>query len=180
MAATKDRLDELTRARRELDDREIVAFQGAGVASPAASRPAAASDGPAVAVPRTPLGVRLLEPITGRWPAIGSIAWVVLLAIGIAVEPPPTNPNAVDPWFVSALGTLLLLALGSTLVGFWLRRRWGLAASLLASGMLVLSTVMCPVSGHHTGVGAWWVVQLGCGLGLVAASGLGLHRAQPR
>jgi len=180
MAATKDRLDELTRARRELDDREIVAFQGAGVASPAASRPVATSDGPAVAVPRTPLGVRLLEPITVRWPAIGSIAWVVLLAIGIAVEPPPTNPNAVDPWFVSALGTLLLLALGSTLVGFWLRRRWGLAASLLASGMLVLSTVMCPVSGHHTGVGAWWVVQLGCGLGLVAASGLGLHRAQPR
>jgi hypothetical protein len=180
MAATKDRLEELTRARRELDDREIVAFQGAWVASPAESRPAVASDGPTDAVPRKPLGVRLLEPITGRWPAIGSVAWLVLLAIGIAVEPPPTNPNAVDPWFVSALGTLLLLALASTLVGFWLRRRWGLAASLLASGMLVLSTVMCPVSGHHTGVGAWWVVQLGCGLGLVAASSLGLRRAQPR
>jgi peptidoglycan/LPS O-acetylase OafA/YrhL len=180
MATTKDRLEELTRARRELDDREIVAFQRARVASPPESPPAVASDGPTGAVPRKPLGVRLLEPITGRWPAIGSVAWLVLLAIGIAVEPPPTNPNAVDPWFVSALGTMLLLAMGGTLVGFWLRRRWGLAASLSASGLLVLSTIMCPVSGHHTGVGAWWVVQLGCGLGLVAASSLGLRRAQPR
>jgi peptidoglycan/LPS O-acetylase OafA/YrhL len=180
MATTKDRLEELSQARQELDDREIVAFQEAWAASPVESRPAAASDAPTDAVPRKPLGVRLLEPITGRWAAIGSVAWLVLLAVGIAVEPPPTNPNAVDPWFVSALGTILLLALGSTLVGFWLRRRWGLAASLVASGLLVLSTIMCPVSGHHTGVGAWWVVQLGCGLGLVAASSLGLQRAQPR
>jgi hypothetical protein len=39
----------------------------------------------------------------------------------------------------------------------------------------VLSTVMCPASGHHT-LGAWWVVQLGCGLGLAAVSTLGLRR----
>jgi len=166
MATTKDRLDELTRSERELHDREVAALEDAWVATGA--------------VHRKPLGARLLEPITGRWAAIGAIAWVALLAIGIAVEPPPTNPDAVDPWFVSALGAILLVVLPSMFAGFWLRRRWSLAASMVASGILLLSTVMCPLSGHHTNVGAWWVVQLGCGLGLVTASVLGLRRAAPR
>jgi hypothetical protein len=48
--------------------------------------------------------------------------------------------------------------------------------TLLASGLLVVSTVACPASGHHTSVGAWWVVQLDCGLGLVTTSTLGLRR----
>ena len=42
--------------------------------------------------------------------------------------------------------------------------------------VLVVSTVACPVSDHHSQVGAWWVVQLGCGLGLVTTSTLGLRR----
>ena len=99
----------------------------------------------------------------------------MLLGIGIAVEPPPANPNAVDPWFVDALGMVLLTTVAGAFVGFWLRQRWSLAASLLASGLLVVSTVACPVSGHHI-LGAWWVVQLGCGLGLAATSILGLRR----
>ena len=101
---------------------------------------------------------------------------MLLVGIGIAVEPPPTNPDAIDPWFVDALGTVLLAAVVGAFAGFWLRRRWSLAASLVASGLLVASTLACPASGHHTQVGAWWVVQLGCGLGLVATSMLGLRR----
>jgi hypothetical protein len=31
-------------------------------------------------------------------------------------------------------------------------------------------------SGHHSDVGAWWVVQLGYGLGLATISSLGLQR----
>ncbi len=175
MATTKDRLEELTNAERELHDRDVVALEdiwGADAAEP----PAAAGHGPAVTIPRSSLGSRLLEPTTGRWAAIGAIAWVLLLGIGIAVEPPPTNPNAVDPWFVDAVGTILLTAVVGAFAGFWLRRRWSLAASLLASGLLVASTLACPASGHHTQVGAWWVVQLGCGLGLVATSILGMRR----
>jgi hypothetical protein len=42
---------------------------------------------------------------------------------------------------------------------------------------LVVATIMCPVSGHHTHLGAWWLVQLGCGLGLAATSAVGLRRA---
>ena len=176
MATTKDRLlEELTNAERELHNRDVVAPEdiwGVEQGGP----PPAAGQGPAVAIARSSLGSRLLEPISGRWAAIGAIAWVLLVGIGIAVEPPPTNPNAVDPWFLDALGAILLAAVVGAFAGFWLRRRWSLAASLLASGLLVASTLACPASGHHTQVGAWWVVQLGCGLGLVATSILGLRR----
>jgi hypothetical protein len=180
MATTSEQLDQLTKSGPELDDRALMALEAAWVVTPQAPPPPAAGTGQlAAAAAPTPLAGRLLAPITPRWAVIGPAAWVVLLAVGIAVEPPPTNPNAVDPWFVSALGTVLLVALASTFAGFWLRRRWSLAASLVAAGMLVASTLMCPVSGHHA-IGAWWVVQLGCGLGLVAASSLGLQRTAPR
>lgn len=144
MATTKERLDLLTRHQPQPNDHTARMLEGDLVAAP---RVAAAIHRPAPAVLRTPIGVRLLEPISARWAVIGAVAWVVLLAVGIAVEPPPTNPAAVDPWFVSALGTLLLGALLTTLAGLGLRRRWSLAASLVAAGLLVVSTVMCPVSG---------------------------------
>jgi hypothetical protein len=175
MATTKDRLDELTRRERELDDHEVVALEHGGMAD-AEVPPAAAGNRPAAAVLRTSLRGRLLEPLSGRWAAIGAGAWVVLLGIGIAVEPQPTNPNAVDPWFLNVLGAVLVAAVVAAFAGFCLRQRWSLAASLLASGLLVVSTVACPASGHHTQLGAWWVVQLGCGLGLVTTSTLGLRR----
>ena len=175
MATTKDRLEQLTNVERELHDRDVVALED--IWGEEEGPPAAAGQGPAVVtIPRSPLGSRLLEPITGRWAAMGAVAWILLVGIGIAVEPPPTDPNAVDPWFVDAVGTILLTAVVGAFAGFWLRRRWSLAASLVASGLLVASTLACPASGHHTQVGAWWVVQLGCGLGLVATSILGLRR----
>jgi hypothetical protein len=86
----------LVNVERELHDREVVAPEdiwGADAEGPSA----AAGQGLAVTIARSSLGSRLLEPISGRWAAIGGIAWVVLLGIGIAVEPPPTNPNAIDP-----------------------------------------------------------------------------------
>jgi hypothetical protein len=166
MATTKDHLDELTEI--ESHDRELLAFLEEAEAQPAGE--------PVVAAPRKPVAEWLDETISRRWAAIGTGAWLLLLTIGIAVEPSPANPNAVEPWYVTAVATILLLALASALAGFWQRRRWGMAGSLLAAGILVLSTVMCPASGHHA-LGAWWVVQLGCGLGLAAMSTLGLRRA---
>ena len=175
MATTKDHQEQLINAERELRDHDVVALERLWVAG-GQTPPAAAGNTPAVAVPRSSRLGWLLGPISGRWAAIGAVAWVVLLGIGITVEPPPANPDAVDPWFVDVLGIVLVTAVAGAFAGFWLRRRWSLAASLLASGLLVISTVACPVSGHHTQLGAWWVVQLGCGLGLVATSILGLRR----
>jgi uncharacterized membrane protein len=155
MAITRERQEELTRTEREL--------------------PPATGREPAVTVPGRSLQERMLEPISGRWAAIAAVAWVVLVGTGIAVEPAPTNPDAVDPWFLDAIATILLAAMVATFTGFWLRRRWSLGTSLFASGLLVVSTLACPASGHHT-FGAWWVVQLACGFGLVATSALGLRR----
>jgi hypothetical protein len=181
MAMTEDRLEKLPRSRGGLLDQHDAAIPvDAWVAAGAPASPVAAGDGSWRPVARKPFGACLLEPITGRWAAIGAVAWLVLLPIGMAVEPVPDNPNAVDPWFVSALATVLVVALAGTVGGFWARRRLGLVASLLASSLLMVSTVMCPVSGHHTHLGAWWVVQLGCGLGLVTTSVLGLRRVAPR
>ncbi len=71
LAATKDRLDELTRPRRELHDREVLRLEDAlVVAHRAEEQPAGALDGPGVAIPRKPLGARLVGPITGRWAAV--------------------------------------------------------------------------------------------------------------
>ena len=174
MATTKERLDQLTRHLPESNDHPARMAEDVGIATPRAEAR------PATAAVRMPIGVRLAEPISTRWALIVAVAWVVFLAVGIAVEPPPTNPNTVDPWFVSALATVLLGALLTTVAGLGMRRRWGLAVSLVAAGMLVVSTVLCPVSGHHTGVGGWWAVQLGCAFGLVATSILAWRRATPR
>ena len=174
MTMTDHRLDQPTRPERELPDHDATALEDIGLGG---ETPAPATAGQVPDLARRLLGDHLLEPITGRRAAIGAIAWVVLVWTGIAVEPPPSNPNAVEPWFVSALGTILLAAVVAAFTGFWLRRRWSMAASLLASGLLVVSTVACPLSGHHaTQVGAWWFVQLACGLGLVTTSILGLRR----
>jgi hypothetical protein len=176
MVTTNDHLKEFTRFAPDLDGQELVELEDAWVTAPGAPpQPAAATDLPGTSVGPTPLATRLQAPITGQQALLGAVVWAVGLGVGIAVEPPATNPNAVDPWFVSALGTVLLAALLTAFAGLWLRRRWSLAASLVAAGMLMLSTVLCPVSGHHA-IGSWWVVQLGCGLGLAAASALGLWR----
>jgi hypothetical protein len=174
MTMTDQRLDQPTGHDWELPDHDATAAENLG---PGGETPAPATAGQAPDLARRLLGDRLLEPISGRRAAIGAIAWVVLVWIGIAVEPPSSNPNAVEPWFVSALGTILLAAMVAAFTGLWQRRRWSMAASLLASGLFVVSTLACPLSGHHTQIGAWWFVQLACGLGLVATSTLGLRRA---
>jgi hypothetical protein len=176
VVTTKEHLNGPAGAQPDLDDRDIVAVEETWTVAPG---PPAATDASPAAVARKPLGARLMAPIPAQPAAIAAATWVVLLAVGIAVEPQPVNPDAVDPWFVSALGILLMGALVTAFAGFFQRRRWSLAASLAAAGLLVVSTLMCPASGHHA-IGAWWVVQLGCGLGLVAASTLGLRLTAPR
>jgi hypothetical protein len=184
MAMTKDRLDETATPARERRDPGVQAPADAWATAEAEAPPVVGLHRPAAGpvgerehrVARTPLRARMGAPITGEWVAIGAVAWAVLLTVGIVVEP-PANPNAVDPWYVGVLGAMLLVALPSAFAGLWLRRGWGWMASLAASGVLVAATVLCPVSGHHTQVGAWWGVQLGCGLGLVTVSSLGLRRA---
>lgn len=116
--------------------------------------------------------------ITGRWPRAMGLSWVVVFAAAIAVEPAPATPDAPEPVWASILFLGLLAALGAVGVGLARRQRLGLVASVAAGGMALIATVMCPVSGHHGTIGAWWYLQLVGFTGLVGASLVGLRRSR--
>ena len=129
---------------------------------------------------RTPLGRWLTEDgvVGGRWPVRLCLAWVVVFAVAIAVEPAPASSDAAEPLWATLLFFALFSALAVTVGGLARRRRLGLVASAAAGGLALVATVMCPVSDHHAGVGAWWFIQMTGFTGLVAASVAGLRRSR--
>ena len=98
--------------------------------------------------------------LSTRWAWFAGLVGPVVAAFCIAVEPPPANPNAPEP----LIGTLLTIGLlvawtGAALTAVRRRPealRWASTVGVLSVAM----TVACPLSGHHTGVGLWWVAQL--------------------
>ncbi|MDP8971290.1 MAG: hypothetical protein M3N52_12510 [Actinomycetota bacterium] len=162
MTATLERLQELD----ELD-------QGAGAgtaAEPVPARSAPRRQGPGGRRPRHAPDAT----VSDAWAGFGVVAWVVLLGVAIAVEPPAADSVVPPLANVAAIG--FLLALGVAFVGLSARLRWGFAASLIAALTLTGMSLACPATGHHT-LAPWWFAQLACALGLVAVSIAGLRRA---
>lgn len=129
---------------------------------------------------RPPLSRWLTENgvVAGRWPRGMGIAWVVVFGAAIAVEPAPANPNAPEPVWAALMFVALLAALGAMGAGLARRQRLGLVASVVAGGLALVSTVMCPVSGHHEAIGAWWYLQMAGFTALIGASLAGLRRSR--
>jgi len=129
--------------------------------------------------PGSPRGRWLAEPgvVGGRWPLGLGLAWVVVLVAATLLEPAPADPDAPVPLWASALFLAHFATLGAMAAGLSSRRRMGLVASVGAAGLGLLASAMCPVSGHHTGVGAWWYLQMAGFTGLVAAGLAGLRRS---
>ncbi len=123
--------------------------------------------------PPAPGRRRLLADLTGpmsRWWGVAlAAAWVVVVAVGMAVEPAPVSPDAPPPLAAELLSLGLMGAWGSMAAGLLQGRRLLGAASLVGGAMLLTLTLGCPLSGHHAGIGAWWGVQL---VGAVAILGL--------
>jgi len=129
---------------------------------------------------RPPLGRWLTDAgvVTGRWPRGLGLAWVAVFAAAIAVEPAPANPNAPEPIWASIVFFVLIATLGTMAAGLAHRQRLGLVASVAAGGLALVATVMCPVSDHHSSVGAWWYLQMVGFASLVGASLIGLRRSR--
>ena len=118
----------------------------------------------------------LRERVSGRVALTVGVSWFVLYTIGAELEP---APNRSEPLLGIMLGVALISLFVAALVGLGMRRRWGVALSLVAALTLTAMSIMCPVSGHHT-FGAWWYGQMLCTLGLVGVSFAALrHDAAP-
>jgi len=111
----------------------------------------------------------LAGPLSRRWGVALVGAWVVVVAVGLAVEPPPANPDAV-PLVANLMSTALMGTWGAMAAGIFQGRRFAAAASLAGGGLLLALTLGCPLSGHHHGIGAWWGIQLVGAAALLALS----------
>jgi len=117
------------------------------------------------------------RPLGIEWGVALAVAWVVVMFIGIAVEPAPANPDAAVPLAVDLLSLAQLSLWGAMLVGIAQRRRYTAAASLVGAGVLGVMAIGCPASGHHA-IGAWWGVQMVGVAALLALSGKALRSSR--
>jgi hypothetical protein len=117
----------------------------------------------------------LARPLSRSWGFALVAAWVVVIAVGLAVEPPPADPDAPVPLLADLLSMGLLTSWGAMAAGVIQRRRFAGAASLVGGVGLLALTVGCPLSGHHAGIGAWWGVQIVGALALLALSAKALR-----
>jgi hypothetical protein len=116
-------------------------------------------------------------PMSLSWGIALVVAWVVVMAVGLAVEPAPANPDAGIPLAIDLLSVAQMSMWWVMLVGILQRRRFTAAASLAGAGVLLVMAVACPVSGHHV-IGAWWGVQMVAVGSLIAVSGKALRASR--
>jgi hypothetical protein len=102
--------------------------------------------------------------------AIGLMWLVGYLAVG-ALE--PVTHHAL-PTIAIVLSVAFHLALLGAAAGLVARRRWGITASLGASGVFLAGTVACPSTGHHS-IGVWWLAQMVVSIALVVANVVALQ-----
>ncbi len=112
-------------------------------------------------------------------PVALALAWVATLQLVYTLEPAAARNGPAPAWGI-ALEIAFIAALTATGMGLVGRRRLGLVASVGAVGVALFGAVMCPVSGHHVTVGAWWYAQLAALTALGGASLAGLRWARPR
>ena len=141
------------------------------------TEPVVVSEEPVAAIERRRAVTGLGERLSGWWAAGLTVAWVAIFTTGVALEPAPANPDAASPLVETMLVSGLLIAWLVMGVGVATRRRYGAAASFVGGVFLVGLTIGCVVSGHHTGIGAWWWFELIGSTTLVGLSGRALRAA---
>ena len=119
--------------------------------------------------PRAETRVWLRDRISAGW-AYGLLAgWYGLFLVVQLIEPAPQTETGLLAWIGAVMSVVFLGALVVTGIGLAVRQRWGLVASLGASGFLVADSIACPLTGHHQ-FGAFIVVQAVASIALAGAS----------
>jgi len=101
-------------------------------------------------------------------------------AFCIAVEPPSANPHAPEPLVATLLGFALLIAWTGAAVVAARRRTSALRWASLVGGLSMAMTISCPLSGHHTSIGMWWVGQFVVSAAAWAAAVAGRYIVEQR
>jgi hypothetical protein len=125
--------------------------------------------------PRTETRVWLRDRVSAGW-AYGLLAgWYGLFLLVQVLQPEPEAHTGMLAWIGAVMSFVFLGALVVTGMGLAVRQRWGLVASLGASGFLVADSIACPLTGHHQ-FGAFIVVQAVASVALAGASIRALRR----
>lgn len=93
------------------------------------------------------------------WAVFAGFVGPALAAVCVALEPAPAKPNAPEPLIATLLGFALLVAWSGAAVTAGRRRPSALGWASVVGGLSMALTISCPLSGHHTSIGLWWVGQ---------------------
>jgi hypothetical protein len=110
------------------------------------------------------------------WAVALGIGWPIVMALSLAIEPAPTNPEAAVPLIVNLGGWVLLLAMGATAVAAARRLPTAIGFSALAGAVALAFTISCPASGHHA-LAAWWFGELALTVGMLGVTLAASRRA---
>jgi hypothetical protein len=114
--------------------------------------------------------------------AYGARMTALLLVIGFvasaAVEPAPTGPQPVLPFWADLLGNVTLVALLASWGILASGRRSGLWVGAFATAGLVAETALCPALDHHV-IAGWWWATMAIGVAMLALTVGLLARTRP-
>jgi hypothetical protein len=103
--------------------------------------------------------------------------WPAALLVMMAIEPAPASePPAIAAIIGTGIFMALSVAIGGTIARAAHRDPGAAVWSGFAALIAIAATVTCPLSGHHAGIGAWWFVQMGLSVGMLAVSRVAARR----
>lgn len=107
------------------------------------------------------------------WAAVLGIGWPLAIAISVAVEPAPAEPDAL-PVLVEWAGVISLFVLFVTVVAAMARSWAAVPAGVVTGVFAVAFSATCPLTSHH-GLGLWWVAQFAVVTGMLGVTLGGLR-----
>jgi hypothetical protein len=115
------------------------------------------------------------RPLPRSWALAVGAGWPLLFVVMTALATEPADPNAV-PTLVDSAGFLaIMVGLSGTIVAAVARQSKALVWSTGLGVVWVVTTIACPLSGHHDAVGWQWYAELASSSSLLVLSLIGIR-----